>query len=414
MTDTVVQDIPFFDNNLSFEERAKDLVSRLTLQEKAAQMLHEAPAISRFGIPAYNWWCECVHGVARAGVATVFPQAIGLAAMWSRKRLEEVTQVIGDEGRAKYHEFIRQDDHGYYKGLTFWTPNINIFRDPRWGRGHETYGECPYLTSQLGITFCKTLQGADEKYYKAISTPKHFAVHSGPEGLRHSFDAITSKKDLRETYLPAFRACIVDAKAQSIMPAYNRTNGEPCAASDLLLVNILREEWKFSGYVVSDCWAIVDFHAHHKVTKDFAESAAKAVKAGCDLNCGCTYQYIPEAVERGLLQEADVDRCVYRLFLARLKLGMFDPQEQVPYSSIPYEVNDSPAHAELARLAARESMVLLKNQNNLLPLSKDIKSIAVIGPNAHDHNVLVANYFGIPSDPVTPLTGIRQAVFVSN
>ena len=402
--------IPFHNPELSFEERARDIVSRLTVAEKAAQMLHEAPAIPRLGIPAYNWWNECLHGVARAGVATVFPQAIGLAAMWNAPRLGQVASAIADEARAKHHEFARHDDRGYYKGLTFWTPNINIFRDPRWGRGHETYGECPYLTATLGVTFCKELQGDDPKYFKLVATPKHFAVHSGPEGLRHSFDAIASPKDLRETYLPAFRACIVDAKAYSIMSAYNRTNGEPCSASKTLLGDILRKEWQFEGYVVSDCWAIRDIHEHHKVTRTPPESAALSVKAGCDLNCGCTYEHIPAAVEQGLLDEKDLDICLERLFVARLKLGMFDPPERVKYTSIPYEVNDSAEHAELARVAARESMVLLKNQGSLLPLPKDLGRIAVIGPNANDPNILVANYYGIPSNPVTPLSGIRAAV----
>jgi beta-glucosidase len=410
MSDVQNLAIPFHDPELAFEERARDIVSRLTLAEKAAQMLHEAPAIPRLGIPAYNWWNECLHGVARAGVATVFPQAIGLAAMWNAPRLAQIAGVIANEARAKHHEFARHDDRGYYKGLTYWTPNINIFRDPRWGRGHETYGECPYLTATLGVAFCKALQGDDPKYLQLVATPKHFAVHSGPEGLRHSFDAIASPKDLRETYLPAFRACIVDARARSIMTAYNRTNGEPCSASRTLLVEILRKEWQFEGYVVSDCWAIRDIHEHHKVTRTPPESAALAVKAGCDLNCGCTYEHIPAAVEQGLLSEKDLDVCLERLFAARLELGMFDPPERVKYASIPYEVNDSPGHAELARIAARESMVLLKNQGSLLPLPKDLGSIAVIGPNANDPSILVGNYFGIPSDPSTPLMGIRAAV----
>jgi beta-glucosidase len=402
--------IPFHDTRLSFEQRARDIVSRLTLEEKAAQMLHEAPAIPRFGIPAYNWWNEGLHGVARAGVATVFPQAIGLAAIWSSGRMSEIADVIAEEGRAKHHEFARQGDRGYYKGLTFWSPNINIFRDPRWGRGHETYGECPYLTGRLGAAFCKALQGGDPKYLKLVATPKHFAVHSGPEALRHSFDAIVSAKDLRETYLPAFRDCIVEAKAHSIMTAYNRANGEPCSSSRALLVDILRGEWEFDGYVVSDCWAIRDIHETHKVTSTPEESARDAVKAGCDLNCGCTYAHIPSAVRQGLLTEADLDICLARLFTARLKLGMFDPPGQVPYASIPYEVNDSPDHAGLARIAARESMVLLKNRGSLLPLPKHMGGIAVIGPNANDPQVLVGNYFGVPSDPITPLQGIRERV----
>jgi len=403
-------DFPFQNPDLPIDARVDDLVGRLTVAEKAAQMLHEAPAIERLGIPAYNWWNEGLHGVARAGVATVFPQAIGLAAMWNVERLHEVAVAISDEARAKHHEFLRHGDHGMYKGLTFWAPNINIFRDPRWGRGHETYGECPYLTTRLGVAFCRGLQGNDPKYLKVVATPKHYAVHSGPEGLRHSFDAVVSEKDLRETYLPAFEACITEARAESIMAAYNRTNGEPCSGSPTLLGKILRGEWKFGGFVVSDCWAIKDFHEHHKVTQTWEQSAAMAVKAGCDLNCGCTYEHIPSAVAQGLVSEADLDVCLKRLFRARMRLGMFDPPERVPWASIPYDKNDSPKHHALARTAARESIVLLKNAGGLLPLKKDIGSIAVIGPNAYDPHVLVANYFGIPSRAVTPLDGIREAV----
>jgi beta-glucosidase len=403
-------DFPFWDPALPVRERARDIVSRLTLEEKALQMLHEAPAVPRLGIPAYNWWNEGLHGVARAGIATVFPQAIGLAAMWNTRRMHEVAVAISDEARAKHHEFARHDDRGYYKGLTYWSPNINIFRDPRWGRGHETYGECPFLTSRLGVAFCRGLQGDDPKYLKVVATPKHFAVHSGPEALRHRFDARVSPKDLRETYLPAFHACIVEAKAKSIMGAYNRTNGEPCCGSQTLLVDILRGEWEFEGFVVSDCWAIKDFHESHAVTKTWEESAALAVKMGCDLNCGCTYEHIPSAVNQGLITEADLDVCLERLFSARFELGMFDPDERVPYAQIPYEVNDSDCHAELALVATRESIVLLKNQNALLPLARDVRTVAVIGPNADDPSVLVGNYHGTPSRSVTPLAGIRAAV----
>jgi beta-glucosidase len=403
-------DFPFQNPELPVRERARDIVSRLTLEEKALQMLHEAPAVPRLGLPAYNWWNEGLHGVARAGIATVFPQAIGLSAMWNARRLHEVAVAISDEARAKHHEFVRHDDRGYYKGLTYWSPNINIFRDPRWGRGHETYGECPFLTSRLGVAFCRGLQGDHPKYLKVVATPKHFAVHSGPEGLRHSFDAQVSLKDLRETYLPAFHACIVEAKARSIMGAYNRTNGEPCCASPTLLVEILRGEWAFDGFVVSDCWAIKDFHEAHEVTKTWEESAALAVKMGCDLNCGCTYEHLPSAVKQGLITEADLDVCLERLFSARLELGMFDPEERVPYAQIPYEVNDSERHAELSLVTTRESIVLLKNQGALLPLSRDVRRIAVIGPNADDPSVLVGNYHGMPSRSVTPLAGIRGAV----
>lgn len=401
---------PFQNPTLPISDRVSDLVSRLSLEEKAAQMLHEAPAIPRLGIPAYNWWNECLHGVARQGVATVFPQAIGLAAMWSEPRLREVATAIADEARAKHHEYLRHDDHGMYKGLTYWTPNINIFRDPRWGRGHETYGECPYLTSRLGVAFCEAMQGDDATYLKLVATPKHFAVHSGPEGLRHHFNAVASEKDLRETYLPAFHACITEAKAHSIMGAYNRTNGEPCCASQRLLNDILRDEWQFDGYVVSDCWAVRDFHEEHKITKTAEESAALAVKLGCDLNCGCTYEHIPAAVAQGLLSESDLDVCVTRLFHARMRLGMFDPPELVPHASIPYEVNDCDEHRQLAVTAARESIVLLKNEDGLLPLSPDLSSIAVIGPNANDDHVLLANYFGEASQSMTPLEAIRAAV----
>ncbi|MBC8131922.1 MAG: glycoside hydrolase family 3 C-terminal domain-containing protein [Deltaproteobacteria bacterium] len=400
----------FLNTALSFDERVEDLVARLTLDEKAAQMLHEAPAISRLGIPAYNWWNECLHGVARAGLATVFPQAIGLAAMWNVDRVHQVAVAVSDEARAKHHEYLRHQDRGMYKGLTFWTPNINIFRDPRWGRGHETFGECPFLTGRLGVALCKGLQGDHPRYLKVVATPKHYAVHSGPEALRHSFDAQVSAKDLRETYLPAFFDCVTDGRAQSVMAAYNRTNGEPCCGSPTLLKHILRDEWHFDGYVVSDCWAIKDFHEGHLVTKTWEESAAVAVKAGCDLNCGCAYEHIPSAVKQGLLAEADIDICVKRLFRARMQLGMFDPPDGNPWAQIPYEVNDCAQHRQLARTTARESLVLLKNDGPVLPLSKDLKNIAVIGPNAYDPQVLLANYFGTPSKTVTPLDGIRAAV----
>jgi beta-glucosidase len=400
----------FLNPDLSVDERVDDLVSKLNLVEKASQMLHGTPSIPRLGIPAYNWWNECLHGVARAGVATVFPQAIGLSAMWNQKLMHEVAVVISDEARAKHHEFLRQGDRGIYKGLTFWTPNINIFRDPRWGRGHETYGECPYLTARLAVAMCTGMQGDDPKYLKIVATPKHYAVHSGPEGLRHSFNAIVSLKDLRETYLPAFHACITEAKAYSIMGAYNRTNGEVCCGSQTLLVETLRKEWGFQGYVVSDCWALRDFHQNHKVTANWEESAAMAIKAGCDLNCGCTFEHLPQAVEQGLITEAELDVSLKRLIRARMLLGMFDPQERVPYASIPYEVNACAKHREVALKAAQQSIVLLKNDQGLLPLRTDLKSIAVIGPNANSDSVLVANYFGIPTNPVTPLEGIRAAV----
>ena len=407
MSDT--QPLRFTDPDLPIHERVDDLLARMTLEEKCSQMLNDAPAVERLGIPAYNWWSECLHGVARAGIATVFPQAIGLAAMWNEPFLGEIAQVIADEARAKHHEFVREGHVGQNTGLTFWSPNVNIFRDPRWGRGHETYGECPYLTGRLGVAFCKGLQGDDETYLKVVATPKHYAVHSGPEHERHSFDAVVSEKDLWETYMPAFHACVTEAKAESIMGAYNRTNGEPCCGSTRLLQEILRDQWGFDGYVVSDCGAIRDFHEHHKVTDNAPESAAQAVKAGCDLNCGCVYGKLEDAVELELLTEENIDRCVRRLMAARMRLGMFDPPERVRYARVPYEVNDCDEHRAMSREAARQSMVLLKNEG-VLPLPKDIGSLAVIGPNAYDHEVLMGNYEGKPSRTVTPLDGIRQAV----
>ena len=398
------------DATLPIEARVEDLVSRMTLEEKISQMMYDAPAIERLGIPKYNWWNECLHGVGRAGVATVFPQAIGLAATWNTELMYRVAVAISDEARAKHHEALRQSIREIYTGLTFWSPNINIFRDPRWGRGQETYGEDPYLTARMGVAFVKGLQGDDPRYLKLVATPKHYAVHSGPEPDRHHFDARADERDLRETYLPAFKACVKEAKAVSVMGAYNRTNGEPCCASPTLLENILRQEWGFDGYVVSDCWAILDIYQHHKVVETAEEAAALAVKAGCDLNCGTTYPALHEAVAKGLIDEATIDRAVKRLFTARFRLGMFDPLEQVDYAQIPYEVNDCPEHRALALRAARESIVLLKNEDNLLPLSKDLQSIAVIGPNADDLQVLLGNYNGTPSRATTPLEGIRKKV----
>ena len=391
------------------EKRAKDLVSRMTLEEKISQTVYTAPAIERLGIPEYNWWNECLHGVARAGVATVFPQAIGLAATFDPNLIHRVATAISDEARAKYHEFSLQGDYGIYKGLTYWTPNINIFRDPRWGRGQETYGEDPFLTGRMGVAFVKGLQGDHPTYLKLVATPKHFAVHSGPELLRHGFDAVVDEKTMRETYLPAFKECVLEAGAWSIMGAYNRTNGEACCASPTLLQKLLREEWGFRGYVVSDCGAISDIHEHHKLTNTGAESAALAVKAGCDLNCGKTYEALVEAAEQGIIGEKDIDTAVERLMVARLKLGMFDPPDRVPYTGIPFEVVGCAEHRTLARSTAVESMVLLKNSGRL-PLKKDIGSIAVIGPNADSQDVLIGNYFGTPNAPITALEGIRDKV----
>ena len=392
------------------EERVDDLISKMTLEEKISQMVFDAPDIERLGIPKYNWWSECLHGVGRAGVATVFPQAIGLAATWNPDLMHQMATAISDEARAKHHEAARQGIRGIYTGLTFWSPNINIFRDPRWGRGQETYGEDPYLTTQMGVVFVKGLQGDDPRYLKLVATPKHFAVHSGPEAERHHFDAIADERDIRETYLPAFEACVKEAKAASVMGAYNRLNGEPCCASPTLLKKILRQEWGFDGYVVSDCGAILDIYAHHKVVDTPEQAAALAVKAGCELNCGEVYPALLDAVKQGLISEDIIDRAVKRLFTARFRLGMFDPPEQVPCTQIPYEIIDSPEHRALALRVARESIVLLKNEDDLLPLRKDLESIAVIGPNADDLQALVGNYSGTPAKAVTPLEGIRKKI----
>lgn len=410
-TAKMAQDTPAYRNpDLPVEERVEDLLSRMSIEEKASQMLNAAKAVERLGIPDYEWWNEGLHGVARAGAATVFPQAIALAATFNEELMLRVATAISDEGRAKHHEFDRHGDHGRYRGLTYWSPNINIFRDPRWGRGHETYGECPYLTGRMGVAFVKGLQGDDPKYLKLVATPKHYAVHSGPEPLRHEFDAVVSPKDLRETYLPAFRDCIKEGKAVSIMGAYNRTNGEPCCASKTLLQDILRDEWGFEGYVVSDCRAIRDIHEYHKVTDTPQESVALAVKNGCDLECGCVYECIDSTLEKGLMTEDDMDVALRRLFAARFRLGMFDPPERVAYAQIPFEVNDSPEHRELAAEAARQCVVLLKNQGGLLPLSKDIASVAVIGPNTDRLEVLRGNYAGTPSAYTTFIDGIRAKV----
>ena len=401
----------YLNPELSLEVRVDDLVSRLTLEEKVSQMVNDAVAIERLQIPEYNWWNECLHGVGRAGIATVFPQAIGLAAMWDANLLFKIADVISTEARAKHHEFERNGYRNIYKGLTFWSPNINIFRDPRWGRGQETYGEDPYLTSRLGLAFVKGLQGDDPKYFKVIATPKHYAVHSGPEPKRHSFDAVTNKRDLYDTYLPAFETCIKEAGAFSIMCAYNRYMGSACCGSDELLRKILREDWGFKGYVVSDCGAIRDIFKNHNIVETAPEAVALAVQSGTDLNCGSVYSSaLIDAVNEGLINEEEIDISVKRLFTARFKLGMFDPPEMVKYSQIPFDENDSKEHRNLSLLAAQESIVLLKNENNLLPLNKDLKKIAVIGPAANSFGMLLGNYYGTPSSYVTPLHGIINKV----
>jgi beta-glucosidase len=396
----------WFDHTRRIEERVQSLVEAMTLREKIAQMLHKAPEIPRLGVPSYNWWNECLHGVGRAGRATVFPQSIGLAASFNVPLAGRVASATSDEARAKHHAALKLGNRGIYFGLTYWTPNINIFRDPRWGRGQETYGECPFLTARMGVAFVKGLQGNRPKYLKLVATPKHYAVHSGPEPLRHSFNAEVNLRDLRETYLPAFKATVQEAGAWSVMGAYNRTNGEPCCGSHTLLQKILRDEWGFPGYVVSDCWAIKDFHANHKVTNTPEESVAMAVKNGCDLNCGDIYPRLLEAVQQGLITEEEITVSVKRLFTARFKLGMFDPESQVPWAKIKPSIVNGSKHRKLALEAARESIVLLKNENQTLPLKKTIRNIAVVGPTGFDHGVLLGNYNGFAPELSTLFEGL--------
>jgi beta-glucosidase len=403
-------DFPFNDWKLPLVQRVADLLSRLTLEEKVLQMQNDAPAIPGLGIPAYNWWNECLHGVARNGIATVFPQAIGMAATWDPALVGDVATVISTEARAKHHEAINNGKSGLYQGLTFWSPNINIFRDPRWGRGQETYGEDPYLTARIGVAFVEGLQGNDPHYYKVISTAKHFAVHSGPEPARHSFDAWCSEQDLYETYLPAFEALVREGGAGSVMGAYNRFWNVPCCASDLLLDSILRKKWGFQGYVTSDCGAIWDMFNGHALVKTPEQASVLGIKAGCDLTCGDEYQDLPGAVKKGYISEKEIDKSLARLFTARFRLGMFDPDSIVPYATIRPSENDKEESRQLARKAARESIVLLKNDNGTLPLSKKIRSVAVIGPYADKQNVLLGNYHGTPSKPVTVLQGIKNTL----
>jgi len=413
--DINAQEYLFRNTNLSTETRVKDLVSKLTLQEKVLQMMENAPAIDRLGIPAYNWWNEALHGVARSGdTVTVFPQAIAMAANFDAEALEQMGDMVSDEARAIYHESLRNGIFGkQYKGLTFWTPNINIFRDPRWGRGQETYGEDPYLTGLLGKAIVLGLQGKDPTYLKTSACAKHFAVHSGPETGRHTFDVTVSKYDLWNTYLPAFRSLVVDAKVSSVMCAYNRFDGKPCCGQESLMLDILRNKWNFKGYVTSDCGGINDFWVSHKTQANANEASANAVMTGTDLECGemwnnlWSYRNLADAVKEGLLDEAKLDESVKRLFTIRFRLGMFNPDEQVPYASIKTDVINRPDHFEHALKMARQSMVLLKN-NGVLPLSKSIKKIALIGPNAANPLVMLGNYNGIPKRIVTPLQGIRE------
>jgi beta-glucosidase len=408
ITTTIGQEqVPRYkDTTLPVQERVNDLVSRMSLEEKVSQMMNAAAAIERLGIPEYDWWNEGLHGVARAGYATVFPQAIGLAATWNEELVRRVADVTSTEARAKHHEFARNGERGRYKGLTFWSPNINIFRDPRWGRGQETFGEDPHLTSRLGVAFVKGLQGDDPRYLKVVSTPKHYAVHSGPEPERHGFDAITNERDLRETYLPAFRATVVEGKAAAVMCAYNRTNGEPCCANKRLY-DILRNEWGFNGHVVSDCGAVDDIYKFHKFSRTEAEASAVSVKAGTDLTCGREYRSLVSAVKDKLITIEQIDRALKRLMTARFRLGMFDPPTMVAYARTPFSLNTASAHRDLSLRAARESIVLLKNDNNTLPLKKELKTVAVIGPNADEPVVLLGNYNGQPTRTVTPLGGIK-------
>src|SRR5512138_2067197 len=401
----------YLDTNLPLPERVQDLISCLTLDEKVAMMNHPAQGVPRLGIPGYNFWSEALHGVARNGRATVFPQAIGMAATWDKELIHRVASAIGYEGRAKYHAALRRNGYtDQYQGLTFWSPNVNIFRDPRWGRGQETWGEDPFFTGEMASEFVKGMQGDDPRYLKAAACAKHYAVHSGPEKDRHTFNAIVSKHDLYDTYLPAFKKLVMEAKVEAVMGAYNRTLDEPCNASKLLLDDILRGQWGFEGHVVSDCGALSDFHLHHKITGDAAETVALALQRGCDLGCDQVYSEIPEAIARGLITEADVDRALARTLGTRFKLGMFDPPEEVPFTSIGMDVVACDAHRRLAYRAAAESVVLLKNKDNILPIKSATRKIFVTGPTATSLEVLLGNYHGLNDQMVTLLEGITRRV----
>ena len=401
-------EFPFQDPSLPIEQRVADLVGRLTPEEKVSQMTMTAAAIPRFAIPEYTWWNEGLHGIARSGTATVFPQAIGLAATWDTPLMHSVGDTISTEARAKYAYASAHGNHRIYFGLTIWSPNINIFRDPRWGRGQETYGEDPYLTSRMGLAFITGLQGDNPKYLKVVATPKHFAVHSGPEQLRHEFDVKPSPQDLQATYLPAFHTAIVEGKAASTMCAYNAIDGAPACASDLLLQTTLRQDWKFTGFVTSDCWALTDIWKGHKFAPDEEHAAVLALRAGTDTSCGPEFASLNQALKDNLVKVSEIDTAVTRLFTARFRLGMFDPPQDVPFTRIPHSEVDSEAHRRLARKVAEESIVLLKNTNGFLPLDAKAKTIAVIGPNAAALESLEGNYSGQPSHPVLPLDGIEQ------
>lgn len=400
----------YLDPHAPMDKRVDDLMSRMSMEEKISQLTNDSPAIDHLQVPAYNWWNEALHGVGRAGRSTVFPQAIGIAATWDTDLMFRVATTISDEARAKYNEFVRRGKRNIYQGLTFWTPNMNLFRDPRWGRGMETYGEDPFLTGRFAVSFIKGMQGDDPVYFKTIATAKHFAVHSGPEPSRHTFDAVVSEQDLRASYLPHFEAAIKEGGAFSVMCAYNSVDGQPACANTRLLGDVLRKEWGFKGYVVSDCGAIGDIYLNHKFVATAEQGVTKAIQAGTDLNCGVEYSNVTAAVRAGLLTEADINVSLRRLLMARFRLGMFDSPESVKYAKIPPSVNDSGEHRELAIETARKSIVLLKNAGNLLPLGKKLRSIAVIGPNADDEKTMLGNYNGIPTAPVTPLAGIKQKV----
>ena len=403
--------ISYLDPSLPIPERVRDLIGRMTLEEKVGLMNHPAHAIPRLGIPAYNYWSEALHGVARNGRATVFPQAIAMAATWDKELIHRVATAISDEGRAKYHAALQRNGYtDQYQGLTFWSPNVNIFRDPRWGRGQETWGEDPFFTGEMASAYVTGLQGDHPKYLKTAACAKHYAVHSGPEKDRHVFNAVVTKRELYDTYLPAFKKLVTEANIEAVMGAYNRTLGEPCCASSLLIEDILRGEWGFQGHFVSDCMALSDFHLNHKVTKDAAESAALALQHGCDLGCDHVFSEIPEAIRRGLISEADVDRALERTLTTRFKLGMFDPDEEIPFTSIPTEVVACDAHRQLAYRTATEAVVLLKNKGNVLPIKPTTKKIFVTGPTATSMEVLLGNYYGFNNQMVTLLEGMTGRI----
>ncbi|MBQ4828476.1 glycoside hydrolase family 3 C-terminal domain-containing protein [Alteromonas sp. MMG017] len=409
---TLANDQPWFDTQLPTNERIESLIDAMTLKEKASQLVNSNVAIERLGLPEYDFWNEALHGVARNGRATVFPQAIGMAATFDQDLLLQAATVISDEARAKFNVSSEIGNRSKYSGLTFWTPNINIFRDPRWGRGQETYGEDPYLTAQMGKAMVNGLQGDHPKYLKTAAAAKHFAVHSGPEALRHEFDAIASEKDMYETYFPAFEALVTEADVETVMAAYNRVNGHPAGGSDFLLNTVLRDKWGFSGHIVSDCWGLADFHEYHKVTANAVESAALAINTGTDLNCGSVYTALPDAVEAGLVDEKTIDTRLHKVLATKFKLGFFDPKDDNPYNSISADVVNSDAHADVAYEMAVKSIVLLQNKNQVLPLDKNIRNVYVTGPFASSSEVLLGNYYGLSGKTTNILDGITANVSV--